>query len=352
MMMAQGMKRGPPPALAFQQPPAQKAPRINAGGYAAGGMNVSAGRDGPGWSCPQCGNLNFETRTTCNMRKCGAPRPGFEIRGGPSPGAPPPPMAAGGGGGRQDGPGWTCEKCGNHNFEGREVCNRRVCGAPGPWTCRSCNNKNYASRTHCNSRRCGLPRHAPGGGGGAPVGALAAQTQGISQMLQGVQTGMLDVNTATQALTQLVSALAAAPATASKAPAAGKAGNHPEGSWVCLNCANINFPTRTTCNAKNCGAERADVDGGPPKANANGCTIIQPDSWVCSDCGNINWSSRTTCNKRKCGRPRSEVDGGLASPAQVQAKAGQWTCPSCQNVNYPDRTFCNSRKCGKPRPMS
>lgn len=27
------------------------------------------------WVCPKCENVNFAFRTTCNMKKCGAPRP-------------------------------------------------------------------------------------------------------------------------------------------------------------------------------------------------------------------------------------------------------------------------------------
>jgi hypothetical protein len=27
------------------------------------------------WTCPKCDNINFSFRTTCNMKKCGAPRP-------------------------------------------------------------------------------------------------------------------------------------------------------------------------------------------------------------------------------------------------------------------------------------
>jgi len=38
----------------------------------------SAGPDGLSegdWTCPKCDNINFSFRNTCNMKKCGAPRP-------------------------------------------------------------------------------------------------------------------------------------------------------------------------------------------------------------------------------------------------------------------------------------
>ncbi|KAF5469975.1 hypothetical protein F2P56_010529 [Juglans regia] len=70
------------------------------------------------WICPKCENVNFAFRTTCNIKKCGAPRPSLQ---GPNPtntGAP-------------EGS-WTCDKCGNLNYPFRTVCNRKDCGNEKP----------------------------------------------------------------------------------------------------------------------------------------------------------------------------------------------------------------------------
>ncbi|KAL1322620.1 hypothetical protein HN51_067623 [Arachis hypogaea] len=61
------------------------------------------------WICPKCENVNFAFRTTCNMKHCGAPRPGTS-RGAPE-------------------GSWTCKKCGNLNYPFRNVCNRKDCGS-------------------------------------------------------------------------------------------------------------------------------------------------------------------------------------------------------------------------------
>ncbi|KAK7256413.1 hypothetical protein RIF29_29859 [Crotalaria pallida] len=63
------------------------------------------------WICPKCDNVNFAFRITCNMKRCGAARPGSGI---PNTGIP-------------EGS-WTCEKCGNLNYPFRTVCNRKDCG--------------------------------------------------------------------------------------------------------------------------------------------------------------------------------------------------------------------------------
>merc|ERR1711862_568767 len=147
-----------------------------------------------------------------------------------------------------------------------------------------------------------------------------------------------------------------------------------DGSWVCIACGNINFPNRTSCNARSCQRPREEVDGGLAKPGASAKSIFMPGSWVCSACNNINWPQRESCGMRKGGRPRSEVDGGAATPDLVQSQMqmqmemqaplaappatmsggrpvpeGSWTCDACSNVNYPQREVCNGRNCGKPR---
>ncbi|KAJ1439519.1 Zinc finger, RanBP2-type [Sesbania bispinosa] len=64
------------------------------------------------WICPKCDNVNFAFRTTCNMKHCGAPRPG--------PSQPNASIPEGS---------WTCGKCGNLNYPFRNVCNRKGCGS-------------------------------------------------------------------------------------------------------------------------------------------------------------------------------------------------------------------------------
>merc|ERR1712000_343218 len=105
-------------------------------------------------------------RELCNMRKCGAPRPAklasismpsvvFGASGTPSRDSR----------GAKFATDWICEQCGNANFETRELCNMRNCGAPrsaprealreGDWTCQKCGNNNYAFRSVCNMKTCG-----------------------------------------------------------------------------------------------------------------------------------------------------------------------------------------------------
>merc|ERR1719375_2376005 len=87
-------------------------------------------------------------------------------------------------------------------------------------------------------------------------------------------------------------------------------GGDPEGSWTCGTCGNVNWPLRTTCNNKACGLPRdmasysevspqegGGTDGGSSEGHPEG-------SWTCLVCNNVNWPLRTVCNRKNCGEPR------------------------------------------------
>jgi len=283
------------------------------------------------------------------------------------------------------GEGWVCGKCSNVNFENRAYCNMRKCGAPGPWSCPGCGNKNFAGRDVCNKRSCNHPRPPPPAGTGpqgqqsmqmGPQGGASQQAvfQAVSMLqasglanLPGVQEGLHQIISATQQ----IGGQGGGCGHHVRQPA--QQGQIMDGSWVCLGCGNINFPNRTTCNAKLCAKPRAEVDGGPPKPGASTKSIFMPGSWVCAACNNINWPKRETCGLQKCGRSRAEVDAGPPTPQQLHDQAiappqhmpggmepmgggggrpapeGSWPCDACGNVNYPNREECNKRGCGKPR---
>mmetsp|Transcript_86729 Transcript_86729/g.240564 ORF Transcript_86729/g.240564 Transcript_86729/m.240564 type:complete len:326 (-) Transcript_86729:169-1146(-) len=250
------------------------------------------------------------------------------------------------------GKGWTCPKCGNNNHDGRQVCNMRFCQAPRPmqlgeWLC-TCGNVNYATRVQCGLRKCQLPR---------------PNDPQIEQIISSVMGQVAAAQAGAGAVQGFEgSAARIVASTGSRAP--------PLGSWVCLACGNVNWPTRDTCNGRACGLPRADVDGGPytPAVTAlpaamptvpQSQQVLPEGSWSCLACGNINWPTRETCNRRTCGRPRAEVDSGQPVPAtvplvqnvpsQATPPEGSWVCIACNNINWPTRETCNKRLCGKPR---
>jgi len=126
--------------------------------------------NGGDWTCPKCGNLNFERREQCNMRNCNFQRrdlegfsswmgsKGVESRSGD----------------------WDCPRCQNVNFSHRNICNGKSnkdpCNLrkpdfeqfqvpllrnkerrqPGDWACLRCGNINYPSRENCN--KCELSK--------------------------------------------------------------------------------------------------------------------------------------------------------------------------------------------------
>lgn len=338
------------------------------------------------------------------MRTCGAPRPAEE---------------------------WVCPGCNNTNFAGRMFCNMRKCGLPRPgmhtvevkagalatpegsWKCLGCGNINYPTRTSCNARNCGRPREEVDGGavtGSHPHPTLASLAGlGTLAAMSALNGGGVGTYAGHPTLAQY------APHTAgmNKVNSVVSTKPVPAGSWICIECSNVNFPNRDTCNAKLCGKPRAEVDGGPPpagmqqgldrenimpqinnanhmmpsaqaiqmqqafQAQATGGKAVPAGSWMCSKCNNVNFPTRDVCNARNCGTPRTECDAGpapasgmqmqmplaqasmmqqMASPAAKMMNGaskpppeGSWMCISCSNVNYPTRDTCNAKNCGLQR---
>jgi len=229
---------------------------------------------------------------------------------------------------------WECPYCYNINWPKRTTCNREGCHMPkevngnhpeGSWACPACSNINWPKRTEC--KKCNIPRS-----GAAARGAVAG-LGGLAQL------------------------------------AAGVSGAQP-GSWLCPNCANVNWPMRTVCNKPGCQTpkppvgglfnERAALDpylqlssyGGLGAVGGLGLGLgggggAPPGSWSCPSCGNVNWPKRTQCNKPGCGTPKPgfNTDDRLAGHPD-----GSWLCPNCSNVNWPQRTNCNKPGCQTPRP--
>jgi len=318
------------------------------------------------WTCQSSLNVNCDDRAFCNMQKCGLPQP--------QPQSQP----------QSTGPAsWSCPGCGNENRPGRLFCNIRTCGLAKPGL----------TQRDFDSVMAPLP----------PNGGLNTHFQVPFQSHAQATQVCMPIVTPPQQMPQSV-------------PPPSIRGPVPPGSWMCTTCNNVNFPDRAVCNGRRgmCGLPRPTADvlqalqaaPQPMRAAVGGSPPL--GSWVCLACGNVNFPSRVVCNSRTCGKPREQVDGGapgvpppqgnfgtlspygmtqpeygvdgidyraqmaafaqhtapvhmgqsldntglMAAPPQMASTppAGSWVCPSCQNVNYPSRTHCNRRHCNLPRP--
>jgi len=143
-----------------------------------------------------------------------------------------------------------------------------------------------------------------------------------------------------------------------------------EGDWICPECKNHNYASKTACNR--CGIPKMLACGGGYKAaGKGGCSgggsamALPPNAregdWMCTSCGNHNYASKTACNK--CGVPKPAAYGNYGPAGSTAmhrngpyggggggAGGGNWNCPQCGNLNYPMRTECN--RCGLPKHMA
>jgi len=323
------------------------------------------------------------------------------------------------------------------------VSNRLSEHPEGSWECVKCANINWPRRTSCN--RCeasretaekpnsvSVPTHGSGGNflphgnmsmQGYPVSqgnpAMSApamvppqliqqvaqsqivQTYGAESGYGGGYVGGNDMNNAPSLPypNMLIQGNMVSPSSASASAnnVSHRLSEHPEGSWECVKCANINWPRRTSCNRCEASRETAEkpdsvpamtrqhrASGGNffPHGNMpiRGFPISQGDptvstvgtngnrlsehpegSWECIECKNINWPRRTSCNRCEASRgivvppqqqlkhqqPHGIADGAHGGLVQTEAAAhpaGSWRCIECKNVNWPRRTSCNRCK--------
>jgi hypothetical protein len=196
------------------------------------------------WSCRQCNEINFKSRTAC--RRCATSRsqltPTNSTATGTNPQAAPK---------RGD---WTCRFCNVNNFASRDACYQckrqkpdptgsntspASIAKPGDWICNSCNNNNFAARTACN--QCGRPKAVP-----------------------------METN-------------APRPQVTPK-----------PGDWKCSSCPETNFGSRVVC--RSCGAARPSSETNNTN-NTSECVICMDKpidsvittcghSAVCLECGN------------------------------------------------------------------
>eukprot|EP00011_Vannellida_sp_DIVA3-517-6-12_P003589 CAMPEP_0114618150 /NCGR_PEP_ID=MMETSP0168-20121206/7558_1 /TAXON_ID=95228 ORGANISM="Vannella sp., Strain DIVA3 517/6/12" /NCGR_SAMPLE_ID=MMETSP0168 /ASSEMBLY_ACC=CAM_ASM_000044 /LENGTH=260 /DNA_ID=CAMNT_0001829295 /DNA_START=57 /DNA_END=839 /DNA_ORIENTATION=- len=216
------------------------------------------------WTC-SCGEHNFASRSVCRSCNSAKPPGAGASRGGFKPGD------------------WQCRQCDEHNFASRSVC--RKCEAtkppgagfrsdsskfkPGDWACPDCKEHNFASRTEC--RKCGVGKPEHGG----------------VQMLRG--------------------------------------------DWLCDECSEHNFASRTEC--RKCGNEKPEEDedeeygGGNAGGNRGGNYVeMMQGDWMCPQCNEHNFGSRTVC--RSCDAPKARAECSVCMEVPADA-----VFPDCGHVS-------------------
>ncbi|CAD7935695.1 unnamed protein product [Amoebophrya sp. A25] len=142
------------------------------------------------------------------------------------------------------------------------------------------------------------------------------------------------------------------------------------GAWLCIDCGNLNFKHRDSCNVKACGRpkctgiphsldfitkynEKQALRAQRGKGNSamkgagrerearrglvpgGGLNCTGENDWNCPACQNRNYARRELCNRTWCGYARDP-----------------WRCPDCHNENFAGRFYCNRARCKRPHPAA
>jgi hypothetical protein len=265
---------------------------------------------------------------------------------------------------------WNCVHCGNVNWPQRAVCNQASCNMPrefadgsdprhpeGSWACITCNNINWPKRAECNkcgNPRGGMPRPPPP----PPFDPLMGGPMGNPPPMPPPIMGP--------------------PHPPPPPPIGGPPmgydgyGRYPSpgyGPPPPFGGGPPGYPPYGPPFYNN------DLEQPPPPPQYYARGFTRPDgsfqhpegSWTCPACNNINWPGRVTCNKKECGKAKPaskpamlrgfgdgyvnyEVEPKWNKAPPQGHPAGSWPCPKCGNINWPMRTICNKQECRTARP--
>jgi len=237
------------------------------------------------WICVKCGNENYASRVFCNMRKCGARRDGSG-----------------------SGENWICALCGNENYPSRSYCNRKTCGAPRE----SADTKNAAQLVAASAvaaaqaplaLAASYPYYYPytyplTGSMGSTSLSSALPPTSLPSTISPQMPGSLAAVTGNSSM----SPLALSPAAAAAAAAA----LWPYAMYPLTGVYAPPVDVGTTANTKKRlnSDMNGQVDEREAKRKRAAARAPQEGDWVCPNCGNLNYPSRTKCNMKKCATPR------------------------------------------------